>query len=154
MSASDWTTAVVPAALCRESAILDTATGKVERHAAVTVPPDGGLEAISLDLARFALGDAPPALTVVPLAPVLEARPLPPPTQSGSNALATTKWTALGTTAVLGIAAGVLAISASADRTKVDDANARWGGRVPPEQISQVNADTDSARRSIGAMGS
>jgi hypothetical protein len=126
-------------------AIVDCATAKVERHAAVVAPPDGRLDVPSLELARFAVGGGPPPLTVVPLAPLLEASPPPPAAPSdGIRPLAIAKWSALGATVALGIAGGAVAIAANSGRNRLNEQVASWGGGVPPAHESQYLADTDA----------
>jgi hypothetical protein len=124
-------------------AILDSATGKIERHAAIASRADGKLEAPCLDLARFAVGGEPPPLSVAPLAPLLDARRPIEPAQ-GARAMSIAKWGALGTTAALGVAGLALAISANADRSSLTDQQNRWGGTIPPQNLPKFSSDTEA----------
>ncbi len=124
-------------------AILDSAAGKIERHAAIAMPADGKLEVPCLDLARFAVGGEPTPLTVAALAPQLDAHRSLEPVE-GTRALSVAKWTALGTTAALSVAGLVMAISANTDRSNLNAQWSAWGGRVPTQSLPKYSSDTDA----------
>lgn len=131
-------------------AVLDAASGAVERHAAVPAPVDGKLEGPCLELARFAAGGQPLPPAVVPLAPALDAKPLPPPAPSGVRPLAVAKWTTLGTAAAVGIAGGLVAASVSSDRKKMNDHVAQYGGILYPGWDSDANSLRNKQRSRNG----
>jgi hypothetical protein len=129
-------------------AVSDAATGAIERHAAVALPAGGKLEGPCRELAQFAVGGEPPPPAVLRLPPLLEARPLPPPpAPTGPRPWAIAQWSALGTAAALGVAAGVVAASANSDLKKINDRYTQLGKQVPPLQVPQYISDANAVLR-------
>lgn len=129
-------------------AVSDAASGGIERRAAVALPAGGKLEGPCRELARFAAGGEPPSPTVLPLPPLLDARPLPPAAApTGPRPWAIAQWSALGTAAALGVAASLAAASAESDRKKLNDRYSQMGQQVPPQDYSQYLSDANALIR-------
>lgn len=137
-------------------AVVDPATARVERHAAIALPESRKLDTAIAALAAFAVGGGSDARVTV-LAPSLDAK-RPKPAGTGNLSLTIAKWSTAGAAVAFGIVGGALAYSAHSDFDRLDKQYAAWGGKVPAstqegmQHLSDRNTAQDKQNWGTGLL--